>query len=589
MRGETVQGYETERVAKNGRRLHVSITATPMRDRDGGVIGVSAILRDIGARKQAEAALQESEARFRVITDAMPQIVWSTRPDGYHDYYNQRWYELTGTTPQEALGEGWNPVFHPEDRELARIRWQHSLRTGEPYEIEYRLRMADGSYRWMLGRARAIRDEQGRISRWFGTCTDIEDTVAAREALAQSREELERLIGERTRELEATQGRLAHAQRMEALGQLAGGIAHDFNNVLQAVQGGTRLIERRPEDAEKVRRLSRMVIDAAERGSAITSRLLAFARRGDLRAEPLDAAGLLEGMREILAHTLGGAIQVRVAVAPELPAFVADKAQLETVLVNLATNARDPMEAGKMLSFTADAEPGPSSIPYGGAARSCVRLSVTDTGTGMTREVLGKAAEPFFTTKAHGKGTGLGLAMARGFAEQSGGALEIESAPGRGTTIRLWFPAATPGPAAPGHLAADEPSAPRRSAGACVLVVDDEALVRETIAEQLRDAGYAVLSASSGPEALRKLAAGAEVDLVVSDLSMPEMDGLSLIRRLRATKGGLPAILLTGYPTGAAENAFREALNGAVTLVRKPASGAELTVRIAALLEGPEA
>ena len=187
----------------------------------------------------------------------MPQMVWSTRPDGYHDYYNQRWYQRTGTTPEQVIGDGRRPVFHPDDRERAWTRWRHSVATGEPFEMEYRLRMADGSYRWNLGRALPVRDPAtGEITRWFCTCTDIEDTVAAREALAQSRDDLERLVAERSRDLATTQARLAQAQRMEALGQLAGGIAHDFNNVLQSVQGGGALIERRPGDVEGVRRLA---------------------------------------------------------------------------------------------------------------------------------------------------------------------------------------------------------------------------------------------------------------------------------------------------------------------------------------------
>jgi len=170
----------------------------------------------------------------------MPQMVWSTRPDGYHDYYNQRWYQRTGTTPEQVIGDGRRPVFHPDDRERAWTRWRHSVATGEPFEMEYR-----------------VRDPAtGVITRWFGTCTDIEDTVAAREALAQSRDDLERLVAERSRDLATTQARLAQAQRMEALGQLAGGIAHDFNNVLQSVQGGGALIERRPGDVEGVRRLA---------------------------------------------------------------------------------------------------------------------------------------------------------------------------------------------------------------------------------------------------------------------------------------------------------------------------------------------
>lgn len=396
--------------------------------------------------------VDERTRAFRALTDAMPQMVWSTRPDGYHDYYNQRWYERTGTMPEQVRGDRQRSVFHPDDRERAWASWRQSVATGEPYEMEYRLHMGDGSYRWTLGRALPDRDPAtGAITRWYGTCTDIEDVIAARDALARSRDDLERLVAERTQDLETTQARLAQAQRLEALGQLAGGIAHDFNNVLQAVQGGTALIERRPGDVDGVRRFARMVLDAAERGAAVTRRLLVFSRRGDLRAEPVDAADLLTNMREVLAHTLGAGIGIRVDATVGLPPLLADKSQLETVLVNLATNARDAMAGAGTLVLAAAAEtPAQDDAPRHPVnlkAGSYLRLSMSDTGTGMDAGTLARASEPFFTTKPPGKGTGLGLAMARGFAEQSGGGLHIESTPGRGTTVRLWFPITREAPA----------------------------------------------------------------------------------------------------------------------------------------------
>lgn len=311
---------------------------------DGKANRLAGISVDVTDRKGSEAALRESEAALRAITDSMPQIVWSTRPDGFNDYYNRRWYDLTGASPEDTKGEGWNGAFHPDDQERAWVAWRHSLATGEPFQIEYRLRLADGSYRWMLGRAEPVRDDAtGAIMRWFGTCTDIEDEIAARDALARSRAELEFLVEERTRDLQVTQARLAQAQRMEALGQLAGGIAHDFNNVLQAVQGASALIDRRPADVGGVRRLSRMILDAADRGGAITRRLLAFSRRSDLRAEPVDAVALQTGIRDILSHSLGDGVKVVIEGPTDLPPLMVDKGQLETVLINLATNGRDAM------------------------------------------------------------------------------------------------------------------------------------------------------------------------------------------------------------------------------------------------------
>jgi PAS domain S-box-containing protein len=560
-----------------------------------GFAAAEAALRlRVEAEHVSAEALTESEARLKAITDAMPQMLWSARPDGYRDYFNQRWYDLTGTAPQSAdevtVNDAWIRAFHPDDQERARARWRHSVETGETYEIECRLRMADGCYRWMLGRARPVRDpDNGAISRWFGTCTDIEETVAARQALAQSREDLEHLVKERTDALQEAQANLAQTQRMDALGQLAGGIAHDFNNILQAVHGGAALIERQPSDPTGVRRLARLVIEAAERGSAITQRLLAFSRRGELRAEPVDAVSLLVGIKEILTHTLGAGVVVRLELKPALPLLLADKGQLETVLINLATNARDAMSGMGTLTLAAAVErltqdAGPRD-PVALKAGTYLRLWVTDTGTGMDSATLVRVTEPFFTTKPTGKGTGLGLSMARGFAEQSGGGLHIRSALGQGTTVALWLPVA--GAAAIAEKAPFiQGSRLPGDTKVRLLLVDDEPLVRLVLAEELQAEGYSVLTAESADAALAQLDAGAAVDVMVSDLSMPGMDGVTLIREVHKRRPRLPAILLTGYATNAMEIAVGGAVSGAFTLLRKPIDGKVLGERAAVLLEG---
>jgi CheY-like chemotaxis protein len=377
---------------------------------------------------------------------------------------------------------------------------------------------------------------------------------------------------------------------MEALGQLAGGIAHDFNNVLQAVQGAAGLLVRRSKDPEAVRRLARMAFDAASRGSAITKRLLAFSRRSDLRAEAVDPVALLSDLREILTHTLGAGIGVRVEAPEGLPSLLADKGQLETVLINLATNARDAMSGKGLLTLSAarDVLPksdGPRPV-QDVAAGAYLRLSIIDTGMGMTPEVLAHASEPFFTTKPMGKGTGLGLAMARGFVEQSGGGTAIESQVGRGTTVTLWLPLAEAGskPDEAGGAAAIV----QRGKKARLLVVDDEPLVREIITQQLEAAGHVVVSAGGPQEALVLLDAGEPVDLLVSDLSMPGMDGVALLREAARRRPKLPAILLTGFATNAAELAVGGSVSGRFSLLRKPATEQELTERVAMLLEGAD-
>jgi CheY-like chemotaxis protein len=376
---------------------------------------------------------------------------------------------------------------------------------------------------------------------------------------------------------------------MEALGKLAGGMAHDFNNVLQAVQGSSALIDRKPADVYAVRRNARIILEATERGAAITRRLLAFSRRGDLHAEPVDPIALQASLCDILSHTLGDGVIVRIEQEPDLPPLLADKGQLETVLVNLATNGRDAMSGIGVLTLAAAAETvHPDQVPDHRAALKAgayVRLSVSDTGVGMDAETVARASEPFWTTKPVGRGTGLGLAMANGFAEQSGGGLHISSSPGRGTTVTLWLPVAEDG-------LPDTPECPEPVASiAChgrvprLLLVDDDDIVRDVTAEVMEATGFIVLRAASAAAAISLLDANADVDILVSDLSMPDMDGVQLIHEAQRRRPGLPAILLTGFATLAAELAVDGSAGGEFSLLRKPIQGKHLAERATALLE----
>jgi len=416
---------------------------------------------------------------------------------------------------------------------------------------------------------------------------DIGDRKRAETALRQLTADLESRVHQEVAAREAAQERAAHAERIQALGQLAGGIAHDFNNVLQAVIGAATLIERRPGEEAGVRRLARQAIEAVERGASTTRRLLAFGHRGNLSAEPVDVKTLLDDLQEILSHTLGASIDVQVTLNCGVPPLFADKGQLETALVNLATNARDAMPAGGRLTLSAETETVDAAHPARLAPGRYVRLTVADTGTGMDAATLARACEPFFTTKGLGAGTGLGLPMATGFAEQSGGALSVESTKDKGTTIILWLPAAECDPNA--ITATPRPAADAAASGsgaatarARVLLVDDEAMVRDVIAEHLEDDGYEVHAAANGAEALDLLAAGGAADILVTDFSMPGMDGLALIRAVRERRPGLPAVLLTGYAGDGA--ALAADGDGAFALMRKPVSGVQLLDRVSALL-----
>ncbi len=563
---------------------------------DGRAARVVGITMDVSARYEAETArdrliwmLETERSRLAEVMEAMPIGVGIVDTAGRILLGNAVMKRLNGkviqsmtATPRgEWIGHGADGRrLSVEDFPIPR-----ALRLGETTlpGVEFLFRDADGSETWFRVGSVPLRREDGQVKEALGIFLDIDAEKRLLDIQQQINARLEQRVREEMAAREAAQQRAAHAERMHALGQIAGGIAHDFNNVLQAVSGGAALIERRPDQVDRVLRNARMVLDAAKRGAAITSRLLAFSRRGDLRAESVSAAALLTDMAEVLTHTLGGSVLCAVDVPAGLPPLFADRGQLETVLVNLATNARDAMPSGGTLTLAAGAEVVATGLPHpaGLAPGRYVRIDVSDTGSGMESAVLARVTEPFFTTKEPGKGTGLGLAMAKGFAEQSGGSLSIESVLGQGTRIVLWLPAATgtvdavPGTAIVPAVDAGKPG---------VLLVDDDTIVREVLTLSLEDAGYAVLPADSGAAALVRLGSGERIDIIVSDLTMPSMDGLTLIRTAQERRPGLPAVLLTGYAGDGATLAVGGAISGTFSLLRKPVTGTQLADRINALL-----
>jgi signal transduction histidine kinase/ActR/RegA family two-component response regulator/HAMP domain-containing protein len=507
----------------------------------------------------------------------------------------QRIYGLDPATQAMPAFRKQRQRFYPiESWERIDAAVQQAVETGVGYELDVEA-FCGANRIWVTIRCETVCDPQGRVIGLRGTVQDITAGKRAEEALRQMNETLEARVREEVAAREVAQARAAQAERLQALGQLAGGIAHDFNNVLQAVEGAVQLIGRHHEDEARVRRLTRLALEATARGASVTRRLLTFSRRSDLRSEAIDPAELLAGLREMLTHTLGAATLVEVRAEAGIPPLLADKGQLATVLVNLATNARDAMPSGGRLTFLAEAESvgsGDPAHPAGLAPGRYVRLTVADTGMGMDAATLARLGEPFFTTKEPGAGTGLGLPMAKGFVEQSGGALNIESSPGKGTTVTLWLPEAGAEVRASAAASPDVPSAAvsgtaEASTSMRLLLVDDEVLVRGLLAEQLENEGFRVLVAASGTEALALLAMGEEVDAVVTDLSMPGMDGLAVIRAAQEFRPGLPAMLLTGYARDHDALAMGAAVSGTFALLRKPVRIRELVDRIQALLAAP--
>ncbi|CAH2602548.1 Histidine kinase [Rhodovastum atsumiense] len=391
----------------------------------------------------AEAALRDSEERFRAMLHAVPTMAWEADASGSLTWVSDGWERYCGLPATALLGAGWLATVHPEELAEATGRWREAIRSGRGYVKRRRIRRAsDGAWRWHLVHARPIHDAGGRILRWVGSVTDVHDLIEAQAALAELNRALEQRVQDEILAREAALEGAMRARQMQALGQIAGGVAHEFNNILQAVQGALALIEAHPGNAAKVGRWGAIGRGAAQRGAIITSRLLAFARQSQFSVEPIDLAAMLGELGEMLTHMLGGHVAVRVALPPDLPAIAADRSELETALLNLATNARDAMPRGGTLviaaTMTPPAEPPGVPLPPG----RYVRIDVRDEGSGMDPQTLAQAIEPFFTTKEVGAGTGLGLSMVKGFAEQSGGAMAIESEAGRGTTVTLWLPVA---------------------------------------------------------------------------------------------------------------------------------------------------
>lgn len=383
---------------------------------------------------------------------------------------------------------------------------------------------------------------------------DLEERVRERTAELEAssnqlrllNEELEERIDQRTREREEALAQLFEAQKLDTIGQLTGGVAHDFNNLLMAVLGSLNLLKKRLPADDRSERLVANAIQAAERGASLTQRLLAFARRQELKPQAVDFSQLFGNIEDLLGKALGPGVDVKTAIPESLPTLLIDSNQLELALLNLFINARDAMPSGGtiLVSAAEDALSRPGLLAPG----RYVRISVADNGAGMDEATAARAAEPFFTTKGPGKGTGLGLSMVHGLAAQSGGALELSSTKGKGTSVSLWLPIA--GKLDMPALSPEMPSEGERASAPealKVLVVDDDALVCMGTSAMLEDLGHVAIEASSATSALEHLSSAQRFDLVITDHAMPGMTGAELARSIFSLHPGLPVILASGY------------------------------------------
>jgi len=528
-------------------------------------------------RRRAEAALQESERRFRVIADSAPALIWANGPDGGCQFVNEAYLRFFGKTREEVMGFGWSPSAHPEDQERYVQEYLLTVRERCRFDAQARFRTVDGSYRWLHSTAEPRFDDDGAFLGHVGISLDITEQRAAQDELRRLNETLESRIVQAIAEREAVLAQLGELQKLETLGQLTGGVAHDFNNLLTPIVASLDLLRRQHGGDERSQKLIGAALQGAERAKILVARLLAFARRQVLDPRPVDIAALVEGMNELIGRSIGPQIRIVADLPSGLPAARVDPNQLELALLNLAVNARDAMAGGGTLTIAADEQrvgPGhPSGLRHGGY----VRLSVADSGIGMDASTLKRAVEPFFSTKGVGKGTGLGLSMVHGLAAQSGGALIMSSAPGKGTRAEIWLPVAAEEADRAGSVAAP---AAARTRPVTILLVDDEELVRMATADMLSDLGHGVVEAASGAHALELLREGLMPELVVTDYLMPGMTGADLAAEIEVLRPGVPILLATGY----ANLAGHQMAN--LPLLPKPFRQAELAARIAELI-GP--
>ena len=501
-------------------------------------------VNDVTTAVIRERVLRERQnARYRAIVDTAPDAIITTSVDGTIQWLNGEAEQAFGYEPAELLGNSID------------ILLESSGKLSTEFAVEKRNSPTSVQVIGRLKRGHVAHFDVS-FSRWdadgrsFVTTIwrDISDLVEARNALLRNNEELEVRVMERTREREAALRQLHESQKLESIGQLTGGIAHDFNNLLAVILGNLALLKKNIPDEPRNARLLEGAIQGAERGATLTKRLLAFARRQELKLEAIEIQKLVPDMLNFLRRSVGPNIVFELDIPPDVLSVSIDANQLELALMNLVLNARDAMPNGGTITFSARNEVHSASeySPVDLASGEYVRLSVADTGEGMSEATLAKATEPFFTTKGVGKGTGLGLPMVHGLTLQAGGAIHIASEIGRGTVVTLWLPragAADPLPVEPVVAAVNADALSRMK----VLLVDDDWLVRMGAADMLADLGHEVIEVASAAEAMTLLEKDGVFDIVVTDYAMPGKNGIELAREIETRHPTLPIVLATGY------------------------------------------
>jgi len=558
--GGSIQQHEVILRAADGTPAHALISAKTIELH--GRKHVLVTVNYIDERVHAEAALRDSEARYRRIVDTTNEGIWSMDEQGITNFVNRRMAEMLGYSADEMIGQSLFSFVFPEDVPIFERRVA-ALQRGEASVTEKRFRHRGGAQVLALASSTPIMDESRQFKGAFVMMIDI---------TAQKRDQTER---------EELRQQLEHSQKLESIGRLAGGVAHDFNNMLTVINGySDMLIKDLPEDHPQ-RQAIEEIRAAGERAAALTKQLLTFGRRQIGRPRPLDLNALIRGAEQMLQRLIGEDVLLQTELAPSLAPVEADPSQMHQVLLNLSVNARDAMpDGGKLVVSTANASFDAEHAPQGCRPRPYVTLTVADTGAGMNDETKRHLFEPFYTTKPSGIGTGLGLATVYGIVKQGGGSIRVHSKPGEGCCFEIHLPCADR-PAEPVAPALPEPPESRK--GLTVLVVEDQDGVRRLASRALGSCGYRVLEAASGAEALRlDEAVLRSCHLVVTDVVMPGMSGKTLAEELHRRWPDMKVLYISGYPN---EVILRHGLlNGAFNYLEKPFTPSELAAKVREVL-----
>jgi PAS domain S-box-containing protein len=556
-RDERIQHYETVRVRKDGRRINVSVSISPLKDTEGKIIGASAIARDVTERKRVEAQLQKSEAQFRSLVHDAPYGIYRVTQDGRLLHVNPALVMMLGYDSEEELmrlNVEKDIYRHPQIRQ--RLLKEHAHKD-DFRALEAEWRRKDGKFITVRMTGHPVLEKDNSLSYFEVFAEDITE-----------RRSLER--------------QLLQAQKMEAIGRLAGGIAHDFNNLLSVILGHSDILEQQVGSNGRLRKSVEATRTAAERAAALTMQLLAFSRKQVIEPTVIDLNTSVTEIQKMLHRVIGEDIELAIRLEPDLGYVKADPGQLGQVLMNLAVNSRDAMPSGGKLAIeTANVELDNTYVRQHLGARPgrFVMLAVSDTGIGMDSDTLSHIFEPFFTTKDPGKGTGLGLSMVYGIVKQNNGYIMAYSEPGRGTTFKIYFPRTAD------SLAASQKTRKEIQGGSeTILIVEDELALRELTCLLLQEAGYTVLESSGVEDAITTAKdSDRKIDLLLTDIVMPRMDGRELANQLVALRPNLKILYMSGYTDDVIVN--RGTLTQGAKLVQKPFTKSTLLQKVRETLD----